>query len=338
MSGTEFQIPHLEVGLTYGLGAIGMALTFIYLDYPDFTVLGSISLGAIASIWAVGILPEAFFALTVALIVGALLGVFTFYIYKIFKIPLVIAGIVTFVSSSTPAYWLAPDAKIQIAEPLRSIGMTTSFNWTDVLILVIASLCVSILVALLMSTKIGSLILAFDGSDTFIRFRHRYENFTKIIIIGLGNAITGLAGGFAGLQLNVAQPNDHFIMFLPFALGGIASGKAASTWLGDHWLAFLREGNVDRTVSTGQRKLKKRVFDWLRSGRGNIQFVFLSFFSFALATAFIYTLAEAVRNNQMSVFYEGLTIPQSARPITYAVIGLIIAFSVGLSSSKSKKI
>ncbi len=85
----------LELGLIYGLVALGVYLTFRILNFPDLTVDGSFPLGASVSISMISLGYDPVFATGAALLAGCLAGVITGILATRFKILDLIAGIIT---------------------------------------------------------------------------------------------------------------------------------------------------------------------------------------------------------------------------------------------------
>jgi putative ABC transport system permease protein len=85
----------IEIGLLYGLVAIGVYLTFRVINFPDLTVDGSFTLGAAicASLITTGTHP--IMATIAAIFSGALAGFFTGYLHVRWKILGLLAGILT---------------------------------------------------------------------------------------------------------------------------------------------------------------------------------------------------------------------------------------------------
>ena len=71
--------PFMLPGLIYGIGAIGLAITFRFLKFPDFTVLGSIMVGGIVCIY-ISNFSNTTLGLIAGFISGSILGLFTGFI------------------------------------------------------------------------------------------------------------------------------------------------------------------------------------------------------------------------------------------------------------------
>lgn len=85
----------LELGLIYGLVAIGVYLTFRILDFPDLTVDGSFPLGAAVSAALLLKGAHPLLATGMAVLAGGLAGLITGFLHVRFKILGLLAGILT---------------------------------------------------------------------------------------------------------------------------------------------------------------------------------------------------------------------------------------------------
>lgn len=83
----------LEMGLIYGIIAMGIYLSFRVLDFPDLTCDGSFVLGAAVCTMLIKAGYTAYLALLSALLAGALAGVLTGILHTRFKISDLLSGI-----------------------------------------------------------------------------------------------------------------------------------------------------------------------------------------------------------------------------------------------------
>ncbi len=209
----------LELGLTYGLVALGVYLSFRVLDFPDLTVDGSFPLGGAvtATLIVRGVNPWQ--ALLWATSAGILAGLCTAGLNLRFRIFSLLASIltmtslysinlrimgqpnlsllnqVTFISTLEP--WLS-----QIPAPLKPFGTTIALT-----VIVTAVLA---LLNLFIATEIGLALRATGANPNMARAQG--INTDRFILLGLAisNGLTALAGalfvqinGFADVQMGV---------------------------------------------------------------------------------------------------------------------------------------
>lgn len=86
-------ITSLEIGLIYGIAAIGIYLTFRVIDFPDLTCDGSFVLGAASSSILIKMGTNPWFALFIAFVAGSIAGLITGILNTKFKITNLLAGI-----------------------------------------------------------------------------------------------------------------------------------------------------------------------------------------------------------------------------------------------------
>jgi putative ABC transport system permease protein len=94
MSGGEV-LAALEMGLIYGIVAMGIYLTFRVIDFPDLTVDGSFVAGAAASAMMLQKGASPWGALVSAALAGDIAGSFTGILHVYGKIRALLAGIIT---------------------------------------------------------------------------------------------------------------------------------------------------------------------------------------------------------------------------------------------------
>lgn len=194
----------LELGLLYGLVAIGVYLTFRVINFPDLTVDGSFPLGAAvaASLIVHGSSP--IIATVAAIFAGAIAGFFTAYLNVRWKILGLLAGILTM----TALYSI--NLRIMGRPNIALLSEPTLFSnpdWVLYSLLVIIILILFILTGFLIS-QFG---LALRATGINPRVCSAYGiSVNKMTLIGLSlsNALVALAGalfaqihGFADISM-----------------------------------------------------------------------------------------------------------------------------------------
>ena len=185
----ERALPFIVPGLIYGIGALGIALTYRFLKFPDFTALGSIMLGGIICI-AIANKTNPFSAVAVACLGTGLLGVITGILICVFHVPDVLAGIVTYTATFSAGYLLTDGGDIRLIDGRYSI-LSPVFNTSDVFGLILLGLVLCGVFAFLIRTKIGGYVLAMTASKRFVQFRHRDSRIVLVALLGVGNMLIG---------------------------------------------------------------------------------------------------------------------------------------------------
>jgi putative ABC transport system permease protein len=88
----------IEIGLIYGLVALGVLLSFRVLNFPDLTVDGSFPLGAAVAASAIVNGTNPYFATLLAILAGALAGLVTALLNVHFRILHLLASILTMIA------------------------------------------------------------------------------------------------------------------------------------------------------------------------------------------------------------------------------------------------
>ena len=215
--------------IAFGVCSIGLALSFRFLHFADFTSLASVNLGGVVCI-AVANTSSLHFGVLAALFTGLALGAVTGLLATGFgkdgiAIQPVLAGIIVFVGARSFGLWLTSGGTIQanmavpvVFDPKVSLG--------DVGIMLCIALGVAWFAATVLHSSFGSLLLAMSGSDRFVRFRHRQRVWVFVVAVALSNSIVAFGGCLFALQQRVQSVDDKGELMLVFALGGIFAGNA----------------------------------------------------------------------------------------------------------------
>lgn len=181
----------LDLGLIYGILALGVYITFRILKIADLTVEGSFVLGmaATAVLTASGH-PTA--GLLAALAAGALAGTATGILQTKLMINPILSGIIVMTGLySVNIGIMGGKANIPIlgSETIFS----TSSNRTISAFLI--ALLITLSISLFFKTKLGLAIRGTGDNEEMIRASAVDSNFTKCTALALGNSLVALSGG-----------------------------------------------------------------------------------------------------------------------------------------------
>lgn len=201
----ELIIPTISQGLLWAVFAIGVYLTFRVLDIADLTVEGSFPLGAAtaAALLVAGWQPLP--AILAAGLAGMLAGVVTGFLTTKFRIPALLAGILTMIAlysvnlrimgkANLPLLmvdtlftrlgWISDDAQqVVFAAGLAAVLLTSAFCYW------------------FFGTEIGAAIRATGFNQHMIRANGVNTDLTIILGLLLSNGLTAISGAL------VAQAN-----------------------------------------------------------------------------------------------------------------------------------
>jgi putative ABC transport system permease protein len=237
-------------GLAYGIMALGVFVAFRILDFADLTIEGSFPFGAAAggAVIAAGGHPA--IALLAALAAGALAGCATSAIHHCFKVPPLLAGIVTMTGLySVDLRVLGGKANLPLiaANPI----MRGSESWlgpgvppTLASAAAFALGCLALVLALdlFFHTELGLAIGALGDNEASVVSAGVNPVSLRTLGIALANGLAGLSGAVAASYQGFADVN--------FGSGVIAAGLA-SVMLGELLLRSNRIGGQLLRVLAG---------------------------------------------------------------------------------------
>jgi len=321
--------PFLEPGVIYGIGTLGLALIYRYLRFPDFTVLGSIVCGGVFSVFftnALGPLP----GILLGTCVGAVLGLLTGLLAMVMRIQPVLAGIITFTASSSPAFLATDGGRIDLL-PRAGNLLVASFAVADLVLLVVLAGALCGAVAAFMRTKAGSLLLAMTANRDFVRFRHRYQRSIFVITVMAGNAIVALAGGLHAVNDAAAHAQAHFD-FLPFALGAVFAGNAVTAWASKvvHRYEIAGAGGVDDPGRAAPGRLSLLLGKALSVNEDSGLRVLFLLVTYVLGCFCLLLISRAVQADILGTIHANLSLPSEWQ---WAVVALLMTFFVWWSGA-----
>lgn len=194
----------LEIGLFFGLVAIGVYLTFRIVDFPDLTVDGSFPLGAaIASAMIVGGYDPVISTL-VAILGGVGAGMVTAYLNVKWGIFGLLAGILTMTGLYSINFRIMGKPNVALLDERTLFSMGSSVFW--VLVPVVG--VVLVLLILFFKTQIGLAVRACGQNHKVARAQGVKVNKMIFLTLALSNGVVALAGalfaqsqGFADINL-----------------------------------------------------------------------------------------------------------------------------------------
>jgi putative ABC transport system permease protein len=179
-----------EIGLIYGLVAIGIYITFRIIDFPDLTCDGSFVLGAAVSSILIKTGYNPWFAIIAALIAGCFAGIATGILYTRLKITDLLSGIlVSFMLYSINLHVMGGLPNIAL------INATTIFDQTSAIgLLCLIALVICLLIGYFFVTDF-SLGLRSIGQNKRLA-QNSGVNIKTMTIIGLAlsNSLIALGG------------------------------------------------------------------------------------------------------------------------------------------------
>ena len=231
----------VEVGLIYGVMALGVFLTFRVLNFPDLTVDGSFTTGAATA--AVGILHgwPPLLATLAGFVTGFLAGVVTGLLHTKGRIDGLLAGILTMIALWSINLRIMDGANIPMLRqqtlftPLRENGLLGT--WAGVAILLGVVLVLGLVVVWFLTTDLGLSIRATGDNGPMITSFGVSTDYTKTLTLALSNGFVGMCGALVGQYQGFADIS----MGIGLILVGLASVIMGQAILGQRflWLAVF---------------------------------------------------------------------------------------------------
>lgn len=207
-------ISAVELGIIYGVMALGVFLTFRVLNFADLTVDGSFSTGAATA--AVAILAgwNPFLAIGAGFAAGFAAGLVTGLLHTKGHIDGLLAGILTQIGLWSVNLRIMGSANVPLLRadtaftPLREAGLLGS--WASVAILAAVVAAVTVLVIWFLTTDFGLAVRATGDNDPMIRSLGVSTDRTKMFTLAMSNGLVGACGavvaqfqGFADISMGI---------------------------------------------------------------------------------------------------------------------------------------
>ena len=209
MFSTAVVISALELGCIYSLVALALFLSFRVLNIADMTTNGSFTLGCAVSA-TVALAGHPFLAFPLAMLAGAAAGFITAMLQTRFKIPSILAGIIT----DTGLYTVNL-AVMGFSSNVSLLKKTTLFSilkpylgtyYRLVPAALIAALATALMV-LFLKTRLGLSIRATGDNPDMVRASSINTGFTITVGLCLSNALTALSGALLAQYQKTADIN-----------------------------------------------------------------------------------------------------------------------------------
>ena len=209
MFSTAVVISALELGCIYSLVALALFLSFRVLNIADMTTNGSFTLGCAVSA-TVALAGHPFLAFPLAMLAGAAAGFITALLQTRFKIPSILAGIIT----DTGLYTVNL-AVMGFSSNVSLLKKTTLFSilkpylgtyYRLVPAALIAALATALMV-LFLKTRLGLSIRATGDNPDMVRASSINTGFTITVGLCISNSLTALSGAVLAQYQKTADIN-----------------------------------------------------------------------------------------------------------------------------------
>ena len=204
----------VELGLIYGVMAIGVYLTFRVLNFPDLTVDGSFTTGAATAAVAIIHGWNPFLATAAGFVTGFCAGIVTGLLHTKGKIDGLLAGILTMIALWSVNLRIMDKANLPLLRtdtvitPLREAKLLGT--WASVGILAAIIVVLGLVIVWFLSTDLGLSLRATGDNGPMITSFGVSTDFTKTLTLALSNGLVGMCGalvaqyqGFADISMGI---------------------------------------------------------------------------------------------------------------------------------------
>lgn len=228
----------LEVGLLYGVMAIGVYLTFRVLNFADLTVDGSFTTGAATAATGLTLGWNPILATFAGFATGFMAGIITGLLHTKGKIDGLLAGILTMIALWSINLRIMGGANVPLLRndtvftPMREAGILGT--WASIGILAAGVFVLVMLVVWFLNTDLGLSIRATGDNGPMITSFGVSTDFTKTLTLALSNGLVGMCGALVAQY----QGFSDISMGIGLILIGLASVIMGQAILGQRYLVL----------------------------------------------------------------------------------------------------
>jgi len=239
----------LEQGLLYGFMVLGVYLTFRVLDFPDLTVDGSLTVGAATTAILIANGHSPFLATLAGVAAGMAAGCVTGLLHLLLKSgasdtnygPKLLAGILTMTGLYTINLRIMGRSNIPllgvqvIYDKVGAFLSLTLTSWNLILALVALALAVKFALDWFLHTEFGLSLQATGDNEQMIRSMGANTQLTRILGLGLANALVALSGSLVAQQQGFADVG----MGIGTLVAGLASVIMGEVIFGERSISWV---------------------------------------------------------------------------------------------------
>ena len=230
-----------EVGLIYGVMALGVYLTFRVLNFADLTVDGSFTTGAATAAMAIMAGWNPVLATLAGFVTGFIAGLITGLLHTKGRIDGLLAGILTMIALWSINLRIMDGANVPLLRqdtlftPLREAGLLGTWAGPGILLVAVAAL--GAVVVWFLNTDLGLSLRATGDNGPMVQSFGVSTDFTKTRTVALSNGFAGMCGALVGQYQGFADIS----MGIGLILVGLASVILGQALLGQRrvWLSVI---------------------------------------------------------------------------------------------------
>ena len=230
-------IDSLQLGLLYGILALGIYISFRILSIPDLTTEGSFAFGLSVSA-AVTAMGHPVLAILAAMAAGTLAGSVTGLMQTRFRIHPILSGIITMsglYSINLAVLGGSPNLSLVRVPTLFKLIPFLKKNDAMTVIPIVAALVFLTLIILFFHTHIGMCIRAVGDNEDMVRASSINVNVCKVLSFSVSNALVALSGALIAQYqgyADISSSNGILVVGLASVIIGEALFGRRSVTLG----------------------------------------------------------------------------------------------------------
>lgn len=188
----------IEIGLVFGLVALGVYLSFRVLDFPDLTVDGSFPLGAATAATLIVADVDPYLATVVAMLAGAAAGLVTAFLNLRFNILHLLASILTMIAlySVNLRIMGKPNVAIindpTVLSPFEGLGLANLY--LRPIVAGVVAIVAAVLLVRFLRSDYGLAMRATGANKRMARAQGIDTTRMTYVGMAISNALVGLAG------------------------------------------------------------------------------------------------------------------------------------------------
>ena len=209
MISTAVIMSALELGCIYALVAMALFLSFRILNIADMTTDGTFTLGCAVSA-TVAVAGHPFLALPAAMLAGAMAGSVTAALQTKFRIPSILAGIITNTGLYTvnlAVMGFSSNVNMLKNDTIFTLVRDSLGTWYKLVPAAVLAIFVALILIVFLNTRLGLSIRATGDNQDMVRASSINTGFTITIGLMISNSLTALSGAVLAQYQRTADIN-----------------------------------------------------------------------------------------------------------------------------------
>ena len=245
----------LSLGMLWGIMALGIFITFRFLNFADLTVEGSFVLGAAVAARLITTGHDPLLSTMTAMAAGVLAGLVTGFLHTVMRIPPLLSGILTMTGLYSINLRVMGRANIsliwgtetlmtrmagllgRIMTSLRGDIVTVTNRDASIFVGIVFVVVVLVILRLFFNTEIGCVLRATGDNEPMAKAQGVNTDRMKILGLMIANACVALSGALVFQQQQFADIGMG-IGTIVIGLASVIIGEVIFSDKNSHWVLF----------------------------------------------------------------------------------------------------